>query len=114
MPSASSPRVGTRTSARAMSRPASGRAGWARTDRSTIHWVSIRTIPKLARELAASLVTHGGFDPQDYADRVARLFTGGRIVGGGRTTAQAPRIARGTPWCEAGTPPPAAGNGSAM
>jgi ADP-ribosylglycohydrolase len=70
---------------------------------------------QLARELASSLVACGGFAPGDYAGRVARLFTEGRIVGPGQTTAQAAyRIARGTPWDEAGTPPPAAGNGSAM
>lgn len=70
---------------------------------------------QLARELATSLVERGQFDPADYAGRVAALFTEERIVGRGRATeAAARRIARGVPWQEAGTPAPAAGNGSAM
>jgi len=70
---------------------------------------------QLARELASSLVTRGQLDPADYAGRVAALFTEDRIVGRGRATAEAAyRIARGVPWQEAGTPAPAAGNGSAM
>ncbi len=70
---------------------------------------------QLARELARSCVECGGFEPADYADRVASLFTENRIVGRGRATEQAAhRIAAGVPWEEAGTPAPAAGNGSAM
>ena len=39
----------------------------------------------------------------------------GRIVGRGQsTTKAATRLAMGVPWQEAGTPPPTAGNGSAM
>ena len=70
---------------------------------------------QLARELARSMVERGGFDPEDYARRVATLFAEHRIVGRGRATEQAAnRLADGVPWEEAGTPPPAAGNGSAM
>jgi ADP-ribosylglycohydrolase len=70
---------------------------------------------QLARELAASLVSRRGFDPNDYARRIAVLFVEGRIVGRGLTTEQAAlRIAAGVPWHAAGTPAPAAGNGSAM
>lgn len=70
---------------------------------------------QLARELARSLVARGQLDPVDYGGRVAALFTEDRIVGRGRATeAAAYRLARGVPWHEAGTPAPAAGNGSAM
>jgi poly(ADP-ribose) glycohydrolase ARH3 len=70
---------------------------------------------QLARELARSLVEQRRFDPAEYAGRIATLFTEGRIVGRGRATEEAAyRIARGVPWQEAGTPAPAAGNGSAM
>ncbi len=70
---------------------------------------------QMARELMQSLVARGRFDPVDYAGRIAALFGEGRIVGQGRTTsAAAERLLAGIPWDEAGTPPPAAGNGSAM
>lgn len=70
---------------------------------------------QLARELLISFVERGGFDPADYAARIAALFETGRIVGHGRATMEAAtRLRRGVPWDQAGTPPPAAGNGSAM
>src|SRR5262249_53888011 len=70
---------------------------------------------QLARELARSFVDRRHFDPADYAARVAALFVEDRIVGRGRATQEAAyRIARGVPWQDAGTPAPAAGNGSAM
>jgi poly(ADP-ribose) glycohydrolase ARH3 len=70
---------------------------------------------QLARELLQSYVARGRFDPADYAGRIAAIFAEGRIVGYGRTTkAAAERLAAGVPWDEAGTPPPMAGNGSAM
>ena len=70
---------------------------------------------QLSRELLASLVGAGGFDPVDFGARVAALFWEGRIVGRGRATEEAAmRLVEGVPWDEAGTPPPAAGNGSAM
>ena len=70
---------------------------------------------QLARELLQSIVGCGGFDPADYAARVAALFAEGRVVGRGRATEQAAlRLASGVPWEQAGTPSPAAGNGSAM
>jgi len=70
---------------------------------------------QLARELLQSWVACRRWNPEDYAGRVAALFTEGRIVGRGRATEEAAmRIARGVPWTEAGTPAPAAGNGSAM
>jgi ADP-ribosylglycohydrolase len=70
---------------------------------------------QLARELVISYADRQGFDPVDYGRRIAALFVEGRVVGRGRTTeAAALRLARGTPWQEAGTPAPAAGNGSAM
>jgi ADP-ribosylglycohydrolase len=70
---------------------------------------------QLARELMQSYAERGRFDPEDYAGRIAAIFSEGRIVGRGRTTEEAAeRLARGVPCDEAGTPPPSAGNGSAM
>lgn len=70
---------------------------------------------QLARELAASIVACDGFDAEDYARRIAALFSERRIVGGGLATAQAAqRLAAGVEWQRAGTPAPGAGNGSAM
>ncbi|TVR81878.1 MAG: ADP-ribosylglycohydrolase family protein [Rhodospirillales bacterium] len=70
---------------------------------------------QLARELVLSLMAYQPFDPADYGARIRDLFTTGRIVGGGRATAEAAaRLASGVPWNESGTPPPNAGNGSAM
>lgn len=70
---------------------------------------------QLARELMQSYAERGQFDPEDYARRIAAIFTERRIVGRGRATTEAARrLAQGAPWEQAGTPPPAAGNGSAM
>jgi len=70
---------------------------------------------QLARELLLSYRAAAGFDPADFASRIAALFAEGRVVGEGRATAAAAaRLAAGTPWDEAGEPGPSAGNGSAM
>jgi ADP-ribosylglycohydrolase len=70
---------------------------------------------QLTRELAISLVSKGGFDPSDFAQRIGRAFAQNLIVGGGRATSSAARrISQGVPWGQAGTPAPAAGNGAAM
>ncbi|MBW7851510.1 MAG: ADP-ribosylglycohydrolase family protein [Rhodospirillales bacterium] len=70
---------------------------------------------QMARELMQSFLASGGFDPADYARRIADLFAENRVVGCGRSTAEAAaRLAAGVPWDRAGTPPPSAGNGSAM
>lgn len=70
---------------------------------------------QLARELIESYVACSGFDPADYARRIADIFAEGRIVGRGRATAAAAyRLARGVAWDRAATPAPNAGNGSAM
>lgn len=70
---------------------------------------------QLARELLQSYAERGRFDARDYARRIAMIFVEDRIVGRGRATEQAAwRLAAGTPWEEAGTPSPSAGNGSAM
>jgi ADP-ribosylglycohydrolase len=70
---------------------------------------------QLARELMQSYAARGSFNPGDYARRISAIFSEGRIVGRGRATERAAeRLARGVPWDEAGTPPPSAGNGSAM
>lgn len=70
---------------------------------------------QLMRELLLSYVDLGRLDPADYARRVGALFSTGAIVGRGRATeAAALRLLRGVPWDEAGSPPPSAGNGSAM
>ncbi len=70
---------------------------------------------QLAREVLQSYAACGGFDPEDYARRIAAIFSEGRIVGRGRATEEAAaRLARGVPWQESGTLPPSAGNGSAV
>jgi ADP-ribosylglycohydrolase len=70
---------------------------------------------QLTRTLLESVVARDGFDPSDYAARIAGLFREDRIVGRGRTTEEAARrLIAGVPWDRAGTPAPAAGNGSAM
>jgi len=70
---------------------------------------------QLARELMASYVERRRFDPADYARRIAAIFAENRIVGYGRATADAAqRLIASMPWHAAGTPPPNAGNGSAM
>ncbi|MDP6621403.1 MAG: ADP-ribosylglycohydrolase family protein [Alphaproteobacteria bacterium] len=70
---------------------------------------------QLARELMQSFAGRRGFDPADYAGRVAAIFSENRIVGRGRATEQAAqRLAAGVLWSESGTPAPSAGNGSAM
>ena len=91
----------------------SGRADTVSADSFTFGQYTDDT--QLARELVISYVDRQGFDPADYGKRIAALFVEGRVVGGGRTTrAAAMRLAQGVPWQEAGTPAPAAGNGSAM
>lgn len=70
---------------------------------------------QLARELMQSYVARGRFDPADYAERIKRIFIDKRIVGFGYSTKEAAkRLCLGISWEESGTPPPAAGNGSAM
>lgn len=70
---------------------------------------------QLARELLRSYAERGAFEPEDYARRIALMFVEERVVGGGRSTREAAeRLSSGVPWDGAGTPPPAAGNGSAM
>lgn len=70
---------------------------------------------QLARELMESIVTQHGFKPHDYAARIAAIFKEERIFGyGGSTKKAAERLIAGVAWDEAGTPAPAAGNGSAM
>jgi len=70
---------------------------------------------QLARELLQSYVECKKFEPSDYASRIAAIFTENRIVGQGFSTSQAAwRLEQGVPWEESGTPPPSAGNGSAM
>jgi ADP-ribosylglycohydrolase len=70
---------------------------------------------QLAREMVIGIVDRGKFDPVDYAARIAMLFREDRVVGRGfATDAAATRLIQGTPWDEAGEPPPSAGNGSAM
>lgn len=70
---------------------------------------------QLARELLRSLDEAGGWRPDLFARRVAALFADGADVGAGPgSRAAAKRLLRGVPWQEAGTPPPYAGNGSAM
>ena len=70
---------------------------------------------QLARELMQSYAAQKKFDPADYAERIKRIFSEKRIVGFGYSTKEAAkRLAGGMSWEESGTPPPSAGNGSAM
>ena len=70
---------------------------------------------QLARELVQSYISCKTFEPGDYAERIKLIFAEKRIVGFGYATKQAAkRLAQGIPWEDSGTPPPSAGNGSAM
>lgn len=70
---------------------------------------------QLSRELVLSLIDEHDFVPEDFADRIARIFAQNAIVGyGGATQQAAVRLIDGVAWDEAGTPPPRAGNGAAM
>jgi ADP-ribosylglycohydrolase len=70
---------------------------------------------QLARELLLSYVKCKKFDPRDYAERIKTIFVERKVVGYGQATWDAVvRLVRGTPWEDAGTPAPSAGNGSAM
>jgi ADP-ribosylglycohydrolase/alpha-beta hydrolase superfamily lysophospholipase len=70
---------------------------------------------QLARELAMALIEEPGWAPGRFAARIANLFATDAIVGrGGATEAAALRLIAGTPWDQAGEPPPGAGNGAAM
>jgi ADP-ribosylglycohydrolase len=70
---------------------------------------------QLARDLLESIVTCGRFEPADYANRIAAIFADNRVVGRGIATHNAAmRLIDGVSWEESGTPPPTAGNGSAM
>jgi ADP-ribosylglycohydrolase len=71
---------------------------------------------QLARELLASVVDgHGVWRADIFAARLAGLFQRSADVGAGPGTRTAAlRIAAGEPWTVAATPPPYAGNGSAM
>ncbi|MBM4129307.1 MAG: ADP-ribosylglycohydrolase family protein [Nitrospira sp.] len=70
---------------------------------------------QLARELMQSYVSCKKFDPEDYAQRIRAIFIEKRIVGWGYATREAAiRLIQGVSWEESGTPPPSAGNGSAM
>jgi ADP-ribosylglycohydrolase len=70
---------------------------------------------QLARELMQSYVACKSFDPNDYAERIKLIFAEKRIVGFGYATNQAAkRLSQGISWEVSGTPPPSAGNGSAM
>lgn len=70
---------------------------------------------QLARELMLSYIECKGFEPSDYARRILSIFSEKRIIGFGYSTKEAAkRLAQGISWEESGTPPPSAGNGSAM
>jgi ADP-ribosylglycohydrolase len=70
---------------------------------------------QLARELLISVREAGGWNPAAFAARIAELFRAGADVGAGEgTRGAARRLLAGTRWRESGTPPPYAGNGSAM
>jgi ADP-ribosylglycohydrolase len=90
-----------------------GRAGrWAHPD---FPFGQYSDDTQLTRELLLSFEEARGWSPEAYAARLAAFFGEGRDVGAGPgTRAAARRLLEGTPWQEAGTPAPYAGNGSAM
>ena len=70
---------------------------------------------QFARELMQSYAKCGKFYSVDYAERIAMTFVEKRIIAFGYSTKEAvKRLCQGISWEESGTPPPAAGNGSAM
>lgn len=70
---------------------------------------------QLARELLLSIVESGGWHPARFAARVAGLVLAGRDVGAGPGTRGAGmRLLLGAPWSHVASPPPYAGNGTAM
>ena len=70
---------------------------------------------QLSRELLLSIIDENAFVPDDYADRIARIFGRDGVVGYGSATQQAAvRLLDGVSWDASGTPPPRAGNGGAM
>jgi ADP-ribosylglycohydrolase len=70
---------------------------------------------QLARELMQSYAVCRKFVPADYAERLKMIFVEKRIVAFGYSTKEAvKKLCMGASWEESGTPPPAAGNGSAM
>ena len=70
---------------------------------------------QFARELLQSYRDCKQFDASAYADRIAQMFIENRVVGFGYSTKEAAkRLCQGVSWDKAGTPPPSAGNGSAM
>jgi ADP-ribosylglycohydrolase len=84
-------------------------------DLAQMKWGQYSDDSQLARELILSYVSRRVFDYQDYAHRIARIFSEGRAIGEGAGTGRAARrLIRGVPLEEAGEPPPYAGNGSAM
>jgi len=90
-----------------------GRAG----ERSSPHYPfgQYSDDTQLTRELLLSFRERRGWDPEDYAHRLAQLFGQARDVGAGSGTRSAAlRVLQGMHWSRAGTPAPYAGNGSAI
>lgn len=70
---------------------------------------------QLARELLESLIENNGWSPDDYANRIAKIFREDKIVGRGIACDQAAtRLNCGINWKQSGVPAPSAGNGTAM
>lgn len=89
--------------------------GWKKIAEQTLTFGQYTDDSQLARELLVSYSQCRGFNPEDYASRIASIFSQGTIVGPGRATWEAAmRLRQGIAWDEAGTPGPSAGNGSAM
>lgn len=69
---------------------------------------------QLARELMQSYVSHKQFCREDFAQRIADVFSEKRIVGRGKTTEKAANnVSQGISWKESGSPD-SLSNGSAM
>ena len=68
---------------------------------------------QLARELLESLVSNNGWSPENYADRIAKIFRENKIVGRGLACDQAAaQLNDGVGWKQSGVPIPSAGNGT--
>lgn len=65
--------------------------------------------------LALAIIRSEWADPDQFARLLVKAFSMQAILGSGRATRDAvDNLVKGVPWDKAGTPPPMAGNGTAM
>lgn len=68
---------------------------------------------QILREVGESLLSQGGFDPEDFAARLVRLLPVNRGIGNAAVEA-AHALMQGEPWYQSGLAANSAGNGAAM